>query len=80
MFTALIWSAKMLAFQPVQPATLNSCIRALKLYIYRYIDIYLKDNILALTLGARNQRKCNAVKIPVKLYFIDRIQEQRLKC
>ena len=34
-------------------ATLNSHIQALKLYIYYYIDIYLKDAILALSRGVR---------------------------
>ena len=32
-------------------ATLNSGIQALKLYIHYYIDIYLKDVILALSWG-----------------------------
>ena len=33
-------------------ATLNLCIQALKLYIYHYVDIYLKDVILELSWGA----------------------------
>ena len=39
-------------------ATLNSHIQALKLYIYYYIDIYLKVVILALSWGVRKLNAC----------------------
>ena len=47
LYTTLIWSAKIFA-------TLKSHIQALKLYIFYYIDIYLKDVILALSWEQEN--------------------------
>ena len=51
---ALIWILECSKFRSTAMldgicATFNSHIQALKLYIYHYIDIYLKDVILVLS-------------------------------
>ena len=55
LYTALIWSSKFRFTALLEGicATLNLHIQAPKLYIYYYIDIYLKDVILVLSWGAK---------------------------
>ena len=65
---ALIWSAKNFAFRfrallEGFCATLNVCLQGLKLYIHYYIDVYLKDVILALSWGVQNLNACKKYQL-----------------
>ena len=51
LYVALIWSAKIFTLQPCCRVIMLR-IQALKQYVYHYIDLYLKDGILALSWGA----------------------------
>ena len=74
LYTTLIWSAQIVTvLLEGICAILNSHIQALKLYIYYYIDVYLKDGILALSWGAQKLNACTMYQLYSIVIFCHRI-------